>query len=91
MTVRVYDVRRRAERAITERLRYHAPDAIISADYDLSEAGRDFQAVILHVNSGDNAIACHDALRRAGYTVEETDYDPFAPGHYGVQLRVRKP
>jgi len=44
--------------------------------------------VILHVNSGGNAYAAASELRNRGYRVEPTDYDPFGPGNYGVQLRV---
>ncbi len=44
--------------------------------------------VILHVNSGGNALAAESELRSRGYGVEPTDYNPFAPGNYGVKLRV---
>lgn len=44
--------------------------------------------MILHVNSGGNARAAEIELRHHGYRVQPTDYNPFAPGHYGVQLRV---
>jgi hypothetical protein len=44
--------------------------------------------MILHVNSGGNAHAVSHALRREGFEVEGTDYNGFAPGNYGVQIRV---
>ena len=46
------------------------------------------ECVILHVNSGGNARAAELELRHRGYAVEPTDYNPFAPGHYGVKLRI---
>ena len=82
--VQTRHVRRHAERAITRRLRYFAPRAIIGVWRDPDQPG----TVILHVNSGGNAAECEVALRHAGYATEPTGYDPFAKGHYGVQLRV---
>lgn len=77
-------VRRHAARAIRERLGHPAGDAIIACFSDPDRVG----TAILHVNSGGNAIAAETGLRAAGYRVEPTNYDPFAPGHYGVQIRV---
>lgn len=79
--VQAHNVRRHAARAIAERLRYDAPEAIISCDRDPDTAG----AVLLHVNSGGNAIECENALRSAGYRVEPGGPPP---GEYGVRLRV---
>ncbi|MEV1003431.1 hypothetical protein [Nonomuraea sp. NPDC050202] len=75
------NVRRHAARAIVDRLGYDVPEAIISCDRDPDTAG----AVLLHVNSGGNAIECENALRSAGYRVEPGGPPP---GAYGVQLRV---
>lgn len=80
--VQVHHVERHARRAIARRLgRPHAP-AIIAVVRDGTHS------VILHVNSGGNALAAERELRLRGYQVEHTEYDPFAAGHYGVQLRV---
>lgn len=82
--VQVHHVERHARRAIARRLgRPHAP-AIIAVVRDGTHPG----SVILHVNSGGNALAAERELRLRGYQVEHTEYDPFADGHYGVQLRV---
>lgn len=58
--------------------------AIISVERDVAAT----PTVILHVNSGGNARAAEIELRNHGYRVQPTEYNPFAPGHYGVQLRV---
>lgn len=76
-------VERHARRAIARRVR-DATDAIISVSRDSARP----KNVILHVNSGGNASAATSELRDRGYRVEPTDYDPFGPGNYGVQLRV---
>lgn len=82
--VQVHHVERHASRAITRRLgRPYAP-AIIAVVRDGTHSG----SVILHVNSGGNALAAERELRFRGYQVGHTEYDPFADGHYGVQLRV---
>lgn len=81
--VQVGAVRRRAGRAIARRLG-HGANAILSVERDPDRPN----AVLLHVNSGGNAIACETALREAGYRVEATDYNPWAAGNYGVKLRV---
>lgn len=83
--VHVRHVERRAWRAIADRLGT-APrgGGVIACHRDPGEPA----AVLLHVNSGGNAVAVTDALTEAGYTVEQTSYDPWARGNYGVQLRV---
>lgn len=80
--VQLWHVERHARSAITRRLGYAEPTAVIGLE---REAGG---TVLLHVNSGGNALAAQALLQSLGYSVEDTDYDPFAPGHYGVQLRV---
>lgn len=80
--VQLWHVERHARRAINGRLGYAEPNAVISL---AREAGG---TVLLHVNSGGNALATQALLQSLGYSVENTDYDPFAAGHYGVQLRV---
>lgn len=59
-------------------------NAVISVERDNAHSG----TVILHVNSGGNAREAERELRYRGYRVTPTDYNPFAPGNYGVQLRV---
>jgi hypothetical protein len=81
--VHVRHVERNARRAIAARIGYSA-GALISVFRDCGRPGQ----VIVHVNSGGNARAVEDELTRSGYRVQETEYNPFAPGHYGVQLRV---
>lgn len=81
--VRVCNVEHHARGAISRRIGYSA-GAVISVVRDESRP----ETVILHVNSGGNARAAELELRSRGYCVEPTDYDPFAPGNYGVQLRV---
>lgn len=54
----------------------------------VSRDGSRRECVILHVNSGGNARAAEMELQYRGYLVESTDYKPFAPGNYGLQLRV---
>jgi hypothetical protein len=79
-------VRRYAAFAISERLNYGSiQGAIIACGRDSDDP----RAVILHLNSVGNALAAETALRQAGYLVEGTGYDPFAPGNHGVQLRIR--
>lgn len=73
-----------ARRAIDRRLGYPAPDAVIAVTPDPDRQ----DAVILHVNSGGNALAAASALNAAGYRTGDTYYDPFQPGHYGVQVLV---
>lgn len=82
--VRPRHVEQHVRRAIASRLRGGAGAGVISVERD--EAAP--QTVIVHVNSGGNAHAAEVELRRRGYWVEPTTYDPFAPGHYGVQLRI---
>ena len=81
VTVRPSDVERRTRSAVFRRLGYAEPRAVISITYDPDRPG----AVLLHVNSGGNALACEPELRGAGYAVEPGGA---APGHYGVLLRV---
>lgn len=73
-----------ALRAIARRLGRADPAAIISVARDEVLP----QTVVLHLSSGGNADAASVELRRRGYRVDATPYDPYAPGHYGVQLRV---
>lgn len=80
--VQLWHVERHARSAINRRLGYVEQNAVIGLE---REAGG---TVILHVNSGGNALAAKFLLQSLGYCVEDTDYDPFAAGHYGVQLRV---
>lgn len=82
--VQVHHVERHASRAITRRLGRHYAPAIIAVVRDDIHSG----SVILHVNSGGNALAAARELRFRGYQVGHTEYAPFAAGHYGVQLRV---
>lgn len=70
-------VRRHAARAIFARIKTDASSAILSCDRDPANP----RAVILHVNSGGNSLACEEALRAAGYHVEPA-------GHFGCQLRI---
>jgi hypothetical protein len=86
--LRIQKVRKVAASAIFDRIKYHAPEAIIDVFANPADNG---QSMVLHVNSGGNAIACEEALRREGFQVGRTGYDPYAPGHYGVQLRVWQP
>lgn len=73
-------VRTIAERAIADRLGHPMSEAVIEVRAD---AGDD-DAVVLHVNSGGNAIVCEEALMRAGYEVI-----PIPTPAYGVLLGVR--
>lgn len=82
--VHTHHVERHANRTITQRLGCAPPEAVISVIRDHAVTG----TVILHVNSGGNALASELQLRSLGYRVEPTNYAPFTPGHYGVQLRV---
>ncbi len=81
--VRVCNVEHYARGAISRRIGYSA-GAVISVARDESRP----ESVVLHVNSGGNARAAELELRSRGYRVEPTDYDPFAAGNYGVQLRI---
>lgn len=82
--VHTHHVQHHVHRAIGQRLGRPSPSAVIAVTRD---TGRP-EGVIVHVNSGGNACAAEQALRARGYRVEPMDYDPFAPGHYGVQFRV---
>ncbi len=75
-------VERHAAEAVAQRLGRRADEAVIGSTRDKSGS------VVLHLNSGGNALAAQSRLLALGYRVESTDYDPFAAGHYGVQLRV---
>ncbi|WP_432156818.1 hypothetical protein [Streptomyces sp. bgisy153] len=70
-----------AQEAIAERLGHPADDAVISVTADPDQA----EAVILHVNSGGNALACTALFNRIGYQHVAL---PAEPGQYGVRLRV---
>jgi hypothetical protein len=85
--LRIQKVRKVATRAIFDRLKYHAPEAVIDVFPDPQASG----AIILHVNSGGNALACEVALQREGFRVEPNGYDGYAPGNYGAQRRVWQP
>lgn len=80
-SAQVADVERRTRSAIFARLGGAEPRAVISLTDDPGRPG----AVLLHVNSGGNALACETALRSAGYAVEPGGA---APGRYGVLLRA---
>lgn len=82
--VRTKNVERHARRAIAQRLGHADSAAIVSVTRDDVMP----ETVVLHVTSGGNAEAASVELRRRGYRVDPTPYDPYAPGHYGVQLRV---
>ena len=82
--VRLSNVERHVRVAIARRIG-HSADAVISVARDNERP----ETVIVHINSGGNAAAATVELRQHGYDVEPTDYEPFAPGNYGVQLRVR--
>ncbi|NGN63180.1 hypothetical protein G5C51_04560 [Streptomyces sp. A7024] len=81
--VQRHHVAQHAHQAIWDR-RVNPNHAVLSVERDPDRP----EAVILHVNSGGNAIACRNHFQRAGYRVEDTDYDPFADGNYGVRLRI---
>jgi hypothetical protein len=74
----VEGIERIARAAIRERLRNAAAE---SAILDVSPGGPP-NTVLLHVNSGGNALAAEDALTAAGYLVESRSAD------YGVVLGV---
>lgn len=76
-------VERHASGAIARRIGC-TTNAILSVKRDSSHP----DSVILHVNSAGNAREAEQELRYRGYRVSPTDYNPFAPGNYGVQLRV---
>ncbi len=67
-----------ARRAIAERLRYAAPEALRAVE-------REDGAVILRLNSGGNALAVESWLRQHGYLVE---YAGRNPDGYGCAVRV---
>lgn len=81
--VRPSNVERHARRAIARRIGC-AGDAVVSVQRDEAKPG----SVVLHLNSGGNALAAACELRIRGYSVEPAGYDAFAPGNYGAQLRV---
>lgn len=67
-----------ARKAIAERLRYDAPEALRAVE-------RESGAVILRLNSGGNALAVEAYLRQRGYVAE---YAGFNPDGYGCAVRV---
>lgn len=71
-------VENHAHRAITERLGYHAPQAVIAVE-------RDGNALLLRLNSGGNALAVEPYLCRRGYRAE---YAGKNPSGYGCTVRV---
>ncbi|MUL61069.1 hypothetical protein B5P44_00520 [Mycobacterium sp. CBMA 213] len=81
--VHARNIERHARRLIARRIG-HTPSAIIAVARDESRP----DCVILHVNSGGNAREAESELKRRGYGVEPTNYDPFGTGNYGVRLRV---
>lgn len=77
--VQLRHVERHARKAIGNRVGYAARDAVIAV------VREEHGGVMLHVNSGGNAIAAEQLLRSRGYRVA---YKPHLPGVYGVQLLV---
>lgn len=77
--VQLRHVERHARKAIRNRLGYAARDAVIAA------VREEHGTVMLHVNSGGNAIVTEQRLRSRGYRIE---YKPHTPGVYGVQLLI---
>lgn len=75
-------VERHAAAAIAQRLGHDVADAVLGT---IRARGG---AVLLHLNSSGNAAAAESRLRALGYHVEPTDYNSYAPGNYGVKLRV---
>lgn len=67
-----------AHRAITRRLRYSAPYALLAVD-------READSVLLRLNSGGNALAVEAYLRGRGYRAE---YAGTNPGGYGCSVKV---
>lgn len=82
--VSVAAVRSRAEHAIARRLGHTTPDAVRGVKQDPDRPN----AVLLHVNSGGNSLACEAELVNDRYTVEHLG--PSQTG-YGVVLRVGVP
>ena len=83
-------IRRLAKQAIADRLGPHSTVAPGYCIIAITQAAPD-GPVVLHVNSGNNAQACRSLFLSRGYQVGETGYDPFAKGHYGVQILVSRP
>ena len=75
-------IEKHAAEAIARRVGVPVADAVIGS---IREIGG---TVILHLGSGGNAEAVASRLRTLGYRVERTGYAPYAPEHFGVQLRV---
>jgi hypothetical protein len=71
-------IERHAQKAVTERLRYNAPQAVRKVE-------RDGDAVIVRLNSGGNALAVEARLRQRGYRAE---YAGWNPDGYGCAVRV---
>jgi hypothetical protein len=67
-----------AHRAITRRLLYAAPYALIAVE-------REGDAVMLRLNSGGNALAVESYLRGRGYRAEFAGTNP---GGYGRSVKV---
>jgi len=80
--VQGWHVERLAGEAIAQRLGRYVADAVLGSTREHGGA------VVLHLNSGGNAAVAESWLRSRGYRVEPADYDPYAPGHYGVKIRV---
>lgn len=81
MTIRRLDARhieRHARGAITERLRYEAPEALRAVE-------RDGGAVVVRLNSGGNALAVEARLRQCGYKADQAGGNPDG---YGCAVRV---
>lgn len=56
-------IERHCRRAITARLGYHAPEAVRAVT-------RDGGTVVVHLNSGGNALEAQSYLRQRGYAAE---------------------
>lgn len=77
----VRHLRNHARRAIGERLRYAAPEALRAVE-------RDGRSVVIRLNSGGNALAVESYLRLRGYKVKLAGSNPDG---YGCAVRVDPP
>lgn len=85
--VQPHQVERWARQAIGQRLGHPAGNAVIAVTRDPER----LDTVVLHVNSGGNALECSRALRAAGYQIEaswDRPDDATLASTYGAKLRV---